>query len=136
MSKFMLTAALVLGSLALVGGSARAGSGSRLDSSETEEPANLCLEEPNYYQQYPGCPFTNGCPRTDRHAPTTPEIFGKGAGEETSEDATPPAGPEAGTVKPKGLDVIATGTLLPAGSDTMEFRPSDAREGEFDKRPY
>jgi hypothetical protein len=113
--------------------------GTRLDASETEEPlpdghgsaAGKCQEDPNYFQQYPGCPFTNECPRTDRHAPPLPQTFDKGTEEESGDEARPPA--REPMPEPR---LNNAGLLPPASIDTMEFRPSDAREGEFDRSPF
>ncbi|HEV2949118.1 MAG TPA: hypothetical protein VGX70_17215 [Gemmataceae bacterium] len=116
-----------------------------------EEPPQ-CLEDPAYQHQYPGCPYTEKCPRLEE------------SGQPKKIDIAPSAKPKNSKKTPSGvrqqedqLDLprIDPGKyelparlrqLLPGDSteseeeqshpevDTMEFRPSDARQGEFDPK--
>lgn len=67
-----------------------------------------CKEDPNYHQQYPGCPYTG--PRSTGQ-PSTPAI----------KEVLPPAPAK----KPERSEV-----------DTMEFRRSDAKPDEFRRIPF
>jgi hypothetical protein len=109
---------------------------------ESAAPMNppKCEEDPNYHHQYPGCPYTGGCPYGEGRCP--PEMK-----------------PEAAPVpKPKNKMKVQASpmsrtrklrTLLDGGLDlkechtdeikldTMECRPSDMRGVGFDpKAPF
>lgn len=91
---------------------------------EVQEPG--CQEDPHHSEYYPSCPYMGGCPRT------TPPC---------------PAGGSSKVKKPKhGHDDVEPCEPCPKaepdpespaqpGVDTMEFRPSDAKEGEFEPKP-
>lgn len=91
--------------------------------------APLLRESPAIHQQYPGCPFMERCPGATRPVPSAPKSLkddksydlnslGRrlGADADDSEECED---------HPKQPDV-----------DTMEFRPSDAKLGEFDPKPF
>lgn len=92
-----------------------------------------CQEDPNYQYQYPGCPYTGPAPKG--------RIM-------NDKSFTPLPDPKSRKkLSLPGLDRIRMKSLLPEGGygeeeeftprttvDTMEFRPSDAKNGEFKKR--
>lgn len=96
-------------------------------------PAN-CQKDPNFQYQYPGCPYTGAAP----------------AGRSASHGSAPETATDPHSDKkssPPNVDSRLKSKLPPAGSgeeqedatphtdvDTMEFRPTDARNGEFKKR--
>jgi hypothetical protein len=86
-----------------------------------EEPA--CQEDPHYSEHYHHCPYMGG-----RSCPPCP------------------AGGAPKVKKPRGSDDVEECEPCPKaepdpesppqpGIDTMEFRPSDAKEGEFESKP-
>jgi hypothetical protein len=81
------------------------------------DPPN-CREDPDYNQQYPGCPHLNDCPHKKAPKNDTPK---------TDEDSQEPRDQSAAP---------RNGTDRPARIDTTEFRPSDARPGEFGRIPF
>lgn len=119
-----------------------------------EEPPQ-CLEDPAYQHQYPGCPFTGKCPGMERSnspylvdpVPTVrPKKFKKLSDHEMKSNGQDD--PTAQTSDPSKYELPARlRQLLPSDSteaeeepshsevDTMEFRPTDARPGEFAPKP-
>ncbi len=116
-----------------------------------EEPPQ-CLEDPAYQHQYPGCPFTGKCPeQCDPPKITVPVPAVKPKpGKKPSGAQMKPNGQFESTghmMDPKKYELPARlRQLLPSDSteaeeepahpevDTMEFRPTDARPGEFDPK--
>jgi hypothetical protein len=100
------------------------------------QPPN-CQVDPDYFQQYPGCPFMGRCPSGSPLPPNgrpipkldTPK---KGAVEE---QIVPNSEPNP---KPMTLQKKCGTEDCPAHPevDTTEFRPSDAKKGEFDRIPF
>ena len=104
---------------------------------ESEIPFDRALsncQDPNYRYQYPGCPSTGPARK---------------AGRTTNETGFPPVSDPKSRTKHSlpGFDRLRSTSRLPEGGsgeeeefippttlDTMEFRPSDARNGEFKKR--
>jgi hypothetical protein len=107
-----------------------------------EGKAPDCREVPDYHHPYPECPHAGSyCPYTGRTYP--PEESATPAGEEESEPKAPPAKPDrlrkkkAGDKKP-AEPKPQTGSLeTPSRTEveTLEFRPTDARDGDFDRKP-
>jgi hypothetical protein len=104
---------------------------------ESEIPFDRALsngQDPNYRYQYPGCPSTGPARKAGRTV------------HETS--FTPLSDPKSGKkLSLPGFDRLRSKSRLPEGGygeeeefiprttlDTMEFRPSDAKNGEFKKR--
>lgn len=93
------------------------------ESEESEMPA--CQEDPHHSEHYPVCPYTGrsyrSCPSAAPSCPSSPANLPRC--QEGTEECTPEkndADPEA-PAQP--------------GIDTMEYRPSDAHEGEFEPKP-
>jgi hypothetical protein len=98
-----------------------------------------CQEDPVYHYQYPGCPFTGKCPFLDppalrsdpslrehkeKNRPMNPDFDSKELSvPERLKRLLPQAGSEEEELLP------------PPNVDTTEFRPSDAKPGEFDPQP-
>jgi len=117
-----------------------------------EEPPQ-CLEDPAYQHQYPGCPYTGKCP--GKESTTSPKIIDpaptvkpKNANKRPEMKQDGNADPTGYLFDPKKYELPARlRQLLPGDSteaeeepshpevDTMEFRPTDARPGEFNPKP-
>jgi hypothetical protein len=78
-----------------------------------------CQEDPDYPQQYPGCPHLGNCPA------------GKKAPKNEMPKSDDPNGQSAAPAKGANADCRAHPVI-----DTTEFRPSDARDGEFGRIPF
>jgi hypothetical protein len=128
-------------------------SGKQSQSSYEEEPPH-CLEDPAYQYQYPGCPYTGKCPYQER--PDTPKMSDPIPAVKPHQKSAPEKSQPGGKSKegkkmtdPKKYELPARlRQLLPGDSteaqeepaahpevDTTEFRPSDAKPGEFDPKP-
>lgn len=100
---------------------------------EGEPPT--CQEDVNYHHQYPTCPYMGGCPKSGycpvqtEPTPVTPKKTRKHKVKQ-KEPVQPvkPAVPEAESGSEEQEP--------PTGVDTMEYRKSDARKGEFNKIPF
>jgi hypothetical protein len=107
---------------------------------ESELPAGTppdCCEDPNYNLHYPGCPHLGPCPDKGKGPVRVP--YAPSAGEEQSVPPLPEADPERFLQhKPSDMPRGDRTDYCPAPQklDTMEFRRSDARPGEFGKFPY
>ena len=113
-----------------------------------EEPPQ-CLEDPTYQYQYPGCPFTGKCPGEKQSG--TPKITDPvpavkpNKNSSTGDSIKRKAGKKTDPKKyelPARLRQLVPGDSTEAQEepahpevDTTEFRPSDARPGEFDPKP-
>lgn len=97
--------------------------------------------DPAYHHQYPGCPYTGTCPYSGKCAPPEP-----GEEQETpdADEEHCPYCPGKGTgttnrsskkVEPQSDDSEDQECSEHQEIDTTEFRPSDARKGEFDIHP-
>jgi len=108
-----------------------------------EEPPQ-CLEDPAYQHQYPGCPYTEKCPQS---TPSTKTDAVRSMKPKNKKPADEDLKPQSRMINPQNYDLPARlRQLLPGDSteaeeqpshpevDTMEFRPSDARPGEFDPK--
>jgi hypothetical protein len=91
-----------------------------------------CREDPAYPYQYPGCPYVgpsatpgvyHRLPAMPRELPP-PEVYR--SSHKPSAPATPPAKKSANDAECPAHPEV----------DTMEFRRSDAKEGEFDRIPF
>jgi len=114
-----------------------------------EEPPQ-CLEDPAYQHQYPGCPYTEKCPQSTPSTKTDAVRSMKPKNKKPAhEDLKPDSkiDPQSRMINPQKYDLPARlRQLLPGDSteaeeqpshpevDTMEFRPTDARPGEFDPK--
>jgi hypothetical protein len=115
-----------------------------------EEPPH-CLEDPTYQYQYPGCPFTGKCPYEERLGTPKISIPAVKPNQKPAPANSPPSPKRKagkGMTDPKKYELPARlRQLVPGDSteaqeepahpevDTTEFRPSDARPGEFDPKP-
>jgi hypothetical protein len=117
-----------------------------------EEPPQ-CLEDPAYQHQYPGCPYTGKPPILEKSAqpkeidsipsakPKTPKKTSDGVLKQGNSADLPKI--EWGKYElPARLRQLLPGEANESADepthpevDTMEFRPSDARQGEFNPRP-
>ncbi len=114
-----------------------------------EEPPQ-CLEDPAYQHQYPGCPYTEKCPQSTPSTKTDAVRSMKPKNKKPADEDLKPDSkidPQSRMINPQKYDLPARlRQLLPGDSteaeeqpshpevDTMEFRPSDARPGEFDPK--
>jgi len=115
--------------------SAAAGSEESEEASESG-PAD-CREDPAYPYQYPGCPSTATCPAGGCHKPKTrPQLTPKVMGDLEEQSAPPDLllPPHKPVDAEPDADSPEESPIHP-DVDTMEFRPSDAREGEFEPHP-
>jgi hypothetical protein len=114
---------------------------------ESEPPpatAPDAQEDPNYDQQYPGCPDSGSCPHSHcPHAGQCPahEESTPSAGEEQNIPPMPESDPDVYLQhKPKyyapGRGSSGDYCPPPSKLDTMEFRRSDARPEYFDRFPF
>lgn len=107
-------------------------------------------EDPAYHHQYPGCPHSGYCPYSGRgpaddYEPVPPPKSEKKSADdaEESEPAQPTIQEKQHSKEDKNQAKHPNGggkcgsEECPAHPevDTMEFRPSDAHEGEFDPKP-
>jgi hypothetical protein len=106
---------------------------------ESESPSPLhradCQEDPAYPYQYPGCPYIGPAttPGVYHRLPAMPEEGRPKDLYQLPMRHTEPAAP--GNSRPtKPADEIDCPTHPEV--DTMEFRRSDAKEGEFDRSPF
>lgn len=131
------------------------------EEGETEDPeggAVDCMEDPNTHQPHSGCPYMGGnspmphCqPAVTDPTPARPHkkkvksspiVDPLPDAEETDappEDGTKsfPMEPPASSGRPRNLGPTPNDeTPSHPEVDTMEFRKSDAKEGEFDSRPF
>jgi hypothetical protein len=120
-----------------------------------EEPPQ-CLEDPAYQHQYPGCPYTGKC--SGQQPAKSPKMLDSMPTRKPKNDKKPsgvdmkPTGksdPIFHIFNPNKYELPARlRQLLPGDSteaeeepshhpevDTMEFRPTDAKPGEFDPKP-
>ncbi len=107
-----------------------------------EEEPPPCQEDPAYQYQYPGCPFTGKCPFLDAPGmrPNVPlhENKRKKAILDPGFDPNSLHVPERlkRLLPQAGSAEEEEGEPLPEPNvDTTEFRPSDAKPGEFDPQP-
>jgi hypothetical protein len=97
--------------------------------------APACREDPAYHLQYPGCPFIGPAP----HAPGMTPIFKEMS---RPKDHRRPSlrydDPALAPPKESRSKKCLEGDDCPAHPevDTMEFRKSDAKVGEFDRSPF
>jgi hypothetical protein len=84
------------------------------EESMEEEPA--CQEDPHRHEHYPVCPYSGRsyCPTVPARTPPAPQEEPSETYPKNQADPESPAQP---------------------GVDTMEYRPSDAKEGEFESKP-
>ncbi len=90
--------------------------------------------DPHHGHEYPGCPYTGGCPRSSCPPARLPET--KPA--ETKPMPEPSAEEQESTIERKARDYVPSeDDDAPHHSqvDTMEFRKSDAKKGEFKNKP-
>jgi len=110
-----------------------------------------CREDPHHDQQYPGCPYMGGCPGVHYLPPAAPadsDSPPKTKKKKKTADAQPDMVEDTAIRRMKYEEFA-----LPAGErpvradhfdwlpavpkvDTMEFRRSDAKPGEFDEKPF
>lgn len=116
-----------------------------------------CREDPHHDQHYPGCPYMGGCPGMHHvPPPPLPEPKVKVKKKKAAAKQPPAEDPAIHQTKfeeiemvepPMSREIKPTRRYVPAwknrGSypdepevDTMEFRPSDAKKGEFDPKPW
>jgi hypothetical protein len=107
-----------------------------------EQEPPLCQEDPAYQYQYPGCPFTGKCPYLD--APTSRPDAPLHENKRKKAIMDPGFDPNSLHVPERlkrflpqaGSAEEEEGEPLPEPTvDTTEFRPSDAKAGEFDPQP-
>jgi hypothetical protein len=106
-----------------------------------EEALPPCQEDPAYQYQYPGCPFTGKYPVEDRpklkHGAPLPET--KQKKRSMIPDFDPNSLPVPERLKrllPQAdSEEEEEGLQPPPNVDTTEFRPSDAKPGEFEPKP-
>jgi len=97
------------------------GGAEEAEPSHPSRPAN-CQEDPSYDLQYPGCPYTG--PRSGKQTPNDPLLpLQEHKGVSPSNLMMQP--------KPKLNEEVPAHPEV----DTMEFRPSDAQDGDFDPHP-
>lgn len=101
------------------------------------EPPN-CREDAHYHQQYPSCPYMGGCPSSDHcptAAPTEPQATHKKKHKKKSSATVQPlsGAPKSAPPTQCGSD---EGCVKHSEIDTMEYRKSDAKEGEFKRQPF
>ena len=113
-----------------------------------EEPPQ-CLEDPAYQHQYPGCPYTGKSDKSvqpkaiDSIPSAKPKNPMKTSADDLKQGSTDLPKIEWGKYElPARLRQLLPGEGNESGNepthpevDTMEFRPSDARQGEFNPRP-
>jgi hypothetical protein len=98
-----------------------------------------CQEDPVYHYQYPGCPFTGKCPFLDSPALRSDPSLREH--KEKNRPMTPDFDPNELSVPERLKRLLPQAgseeeeLLPPPNVDTTEFRPSDARPGEFDPQP-
>ena len=129
----------------------------RVRKEESESAAPDCQVDPNYHKQYPGCPYMGGDPAT-HHCPSpmtgpapmhhhrkkvkaSPIVDPKPDAEEAEESPSDAAVPfpmdRPASERPQNLGPTPDEDMPHHPEvDTMEFRKSDAKEGEFDPQPY
>lgn len=109
-----------------------------------------CREDPHREHHYPHCPYMGGCPRGMHHVPppavTEPAVKVKKKKKAVKKDKIDPAVKQTKLEQVEPVMPIRSATApewKDEGSypnepevDTMEFRPSDAKPGEFEPRPW
>jgi hypothetical protein len=94
-----------------------------------------CREDPSYPYQYPGCPYIgpSATPGVYHRLPAMPREFPPPETYRSPHGTSAPRSPGTPPAKQPANDAEC-----PAHPevDTMEFRRSDAKEGEFDRTPF
>jgi hypothetical protein len=102
------------------------------DGSATVHPGApaKCQEDSAYPYQDPGCPYPGARPAHPGKPAAVPQTQG-GAEEQSVPPAKPSAHKTGRAMNDEGCEECPPHPEV----DTMEFRPSDARPGEFDPQP-
>jgi hypothetical protein len=118
------------------GADTAAGSSEESESMYGNVPAD-CREDPAYNYQYPGCPYTGTCPKGRGRLPTAkPQVAPKLMGDLEEQSPLPDSlVPQLKPVETKPDADSDDESPLHPDVDTMEFRHSDAHDGEFDPHP-
>jgi hypothetical protein len=110
-----------------------------------------CREDPHHDQQYPGCPYMGGCPGSMHCPPPAPadsESQPKTKKKKKTAKALPDVVEDTAIRRMKYEEFAMPAAERPMRPDhfdwvpaipkvdTMEFRPSDAKPGEFDPKPF
>ena len=105
------------------------------EESEVHSPRGIpsCQEDPAYNYQYPGCTYTGSCPGAGPGSPAIPREY-NGKPQQNFGLTQPAVHP----LKPAPSRKYTRDEECPVHPevDTMEFRRTDAKEGEFDRRPF
>jgi hypothetical protein len=101
-----------------------------------------CKEDPNYHHHYPACPYIGTCPYSGRSYTGQTESDARPMHETKKIPITDLTPPGTRAHRLSGLSNLEETDRNQAHPevDTMEFRPSDAKNGELEKsrtrRPY